>query len=260
MELRFAFVGGDTRMEYARDLVAAANIPLVSCEDPSLTHLVLPLPAFDQAGHITGGPTVNEILPYIPGKTILGGKLGSPGESLLARAAQVIDYFADETLAAGNAEITAEGALQIAMSRLPVALSGAQILVIGWGRVGQLLARKLQGLGARVTVAARKSRDLGLIRAFGFRPEQTGIYRQGLSGYRVIFNTVPAVVISPEQAAQIPARCLYVELASQPGVDPGLLAQGQFLPADGLPGKTAPESAGILIGQAILRLVKESQS
>ena len=244
-------------MAYARDAVAAANIPIVPYTDPEATHLVLPLPAFDRAGHISGGPTVNELLPYIPGKTVLGGKLGVQGEYLLGRAARVIDYFSDEALTAGNADITAEGAIQLAMDRLPVTLTGAPVLVIGWGRIGQLLARKLQALGAEVTVSARKDRDLGMIGALGLRPEKTGLYSHGLTRYRVIFNTVPAMILSPEQAAQIPPRCLYVELASQPGVDPSLLLPEQFLPGGGLPGKTSPDSAGILIGRTILRLTHE---
>lgn len=241
-------------MEYARDVAAAAGFPIVNLQNPGLTHIVLPLPAFDGPGHILGGPAINELLPILPGKTVLGGKLGLQGEYLLSRAARIIDYFEDEELIAGNAEITAEGALSIALQKLPVTLSGANVLVIGWGRIGQLLARKLQALGANVTAAARRPRDLGLIGALGLRPEETGKYRHGLSGYRMIFNTVPALILSPEQATRISPRCFYVELASGQGIDPALLSKEQYISAGGLPGKTAPETAGILLGRTILRL------
>lgn len=241
-------------MAYAQDVAAAAGYPIVGLEDPSLTHIVLPLPAFDSPGHISNGPAINTLLPVLPGKTILGGKLGLQGEYLLSRAARIVDYFEDEDLIAGNAEITAEGAIFIALQKLSVTLSGANVLVIGWGRVGQLLSRKLQALGAKVTAAARRPRDLGLIGALGLRPEETGKYSHGLSGYRMIFNTVPAPILSPEQAVRISPRCFYVELASAQGIAPELLSQEQYIPAGGLPGKTAPETAGILLGRTILRL------
>lgn len=258
MELKFAFSGGDRRMEYARDMISAAGCAIRSITDPDVTHVVLPTPAFDSAGRIAGGPPLEEILPYISEKTVLGGKLGEKRPLLATCALQVMDLLDDELLAAGNADITAEGAIGISMARLPITLKNAPVLVIGWGRIGQLLAKKLQSLGARVTVSARKKRDLGMIQALGFHSDETGIYAHGLSGYRVIYNTVPAAVISQKQAETIPARCFYLELASQPGVDPAQLQSGQFLSAGGLPGKTAPESAGILLGHTILRLARAS--
>lgn len=256
MESRLAFIGGDERMTYAREVVAAGGYTVTNRVSSDLTHIVLPLPAFDRPGHITGGPALNEILPYIPGKIVLGGRLGVQEQYLLSRAEQVIDLLDDEFLTAGNAEITAEGAIELLLQKLPVTLSGTSVLVIGWGRIGQLLCRKLQALGARVTASARKARDQGLISAMGLRPDKTGLYEHGLSGYRAILNTVPAMVISPEQALSISPSCVYLELASVPGVDPSLISETRFLPAGGLPGKTAPESAGILIGQTILRLLR----
>lgn len=260
MELCFAFVGGDRRMEYAQELLGARGYPIAELADPKVTHLVLPWPALESPGRVLRGPTVNEVLLYTGGKTVLAGGLGVSGEYLFHKAAKILDYAADEVLLAGNAEITAEGALALAMERLPISLARCPVLVVGWGRIGQLLARKLAALGARVTVSARKTRDLGLIEALGFRSEETPLYRHGLSGYRAIFNTVPAQVFSPEQAAKIPDRCLYIELASKPGLDPKALSPEQYILGRALPGKCAPETAGILLGKAILRLVRQGET
>lgn len=243
-------------MEYAQELLGASGYTITELADPRVSHLVLPWPPLEAPGRILQGPTVNEVLLYAGGKTILAGGLGVPEQYLFSRAEKILDYAQDEGLLAGNAEITAEGALALAMDSLPVALSGCPVLVIGWGRIGQLLARKLDALGARVTVSARKARDQGMIEAMGLRSEETGTYTQGLSGYRMIFNTVPAPVLSPEQAETLPARCRYVELASRPGVDPKALAPEQFLSGRALPGKYAPETAGILLGKAILRQIR----
>ena len=48
---------------------------------------------------------------------------------------------------------TAEGAIQLAMEELPITLHGARVLVIGYGRLGRVLADRLAGLKARVSVA-----------------------------------------------------------------------------------------------------------
>ena len=247
-------------MEYAQELLGASGYLITELGDPRATHLVLPWPALESPGRVFRGPTVNEVLLYAEGKTVLAGGLGLPGEYLFSKASKILDYARDETLLAGNAEITAEGALALAMEQLPVTLAGCSVLVIGWGRIGQLLARKLAALGVQVTISARKARDRGLIEALGFRAEETGVYGRGLSGYRMIFNTVPAPILSREQAAQLPARCRYLELASQPGVDPKSLASEQFLSGRALPGKYAPETAGILLGKAILRLVRQDSA
>lgn len=257
MEPRFAFAGGDRRMEYAKELLEAQGYEITTESDPNMTHLVLPWPALGSPGRIHLGPTVNEVQVFAAGRTVLAGNPGVQGEYLFEKAANLLDYARDERLLSGNAEITAEGAVALAMERLPVTLAECPVLVIGWGRIGQLLARKLDALGARVTVSARRDRDRGLIDALGYRPEETGVFRLGLSDYRVIFNTVPAPVISPNQASQIPDRCLYLELASQPGLNPGGLGPDQYISGLGLPGKYAPETAGILLGRAILRLVRQ---
>ena len=91
----------------------------------------------------------------------------------------------------GKAVPTAEGALQVAMEHLPVTLRGAQCLVLGYGRIGKLLSHRLQGLEARVTVAARKYADLAWAEAYGLRALPINRLSGALGGMQVIFNTVP---------------------------------------------------------------------
>ena len=73
-----------------------------------------------------------------------------------------------------------------------------------------------------------------------------------LSGFSLVFNTAPSLLLSREMTARCP-DCLLIDLASQPGM------QGDdVLWARGLPGKMAPESSGKLIAETILRLWKEN--
>ncbi len=102
------------------------------------------------------------------------------------------------------------------------------------GRIGQLLSRKLQALGAQVTVSARRSRDLGMIRAMGFRAAVTGQW-EDLSPYRVIFNTVPAPVLSQRDLESTGRTACFwswppppAELRPvAPQLDPGLRPSGK---------------------------------
>lgn len=74
----------------------------------------------------------------------------------------LLDYFAREELTVANAAITAEGAIQTAMERLDRTIWGMDCLVLGFGRIGKLLCRRIQGLGGHAAVFARKPQDRGL--------------------------------------------------------------------------------------------------
>lgn len=184
----FSFLGGDGRTPWVRACLEKAGCQVVEISNPKLTHMILPLPAFAANGSITGGEPLAELEARLhPGITLLGGKLEPWRDRLESTGAVVLDYFQDELLTAANAAVTAEGAVLLAMEQLPVTLAGTPVLVTGWGRIGQLLSRKLQALGAQVTVSARRSRDLGMIRAMGFRAAVTGQW-EDLSPYRVILT------------------------------------------------------------------------
>ena len=229
--------------------------------------VVLPLPAADGEGRLNaplsaGSHTLEEIVGAMrPGQLLCAGMAGK-GLAELAGQRQLIlkDYFAREELAQLNAVPTAEGAIQIAMEELPVTLHGARVLVIGYGRLGKLLAHRLQGLGARVSVSARKWSDLAWAEAFGYGVEQTGQLDGWLCGYDLVINTVPALVLTEGRLADLKSGCLVIDLASKPGgVD--LQAARQLgvrvVWALSLPGKVAPITAGRAILNTIYNILRE---
>ncbi len=252
-DAQFTFIGGDRRMRWAMEEIWAAGHDVSPWPAKGGKYVVLPLPAF-RGDAVTDGPPLSEVLPGLEaGITVLGGNLGKHRSMLEATGAKIIDYYQDEELTAANADITAEGALSLAMSRLPVTLSGLPVLVCGWGRIGQLLAMKLRALGAKVTVSARKKKDLGLIQAMGYGAMVTGDLDR-LGYFRVIFNTVPAPVYSGIDLLHTGEDCLLVELATAPGLEDSLLRP--VVSGASLPGSYAPETAGRLIGRTILRLAE----
>lgn len=160
----------------------------------------------------------------------------------------------------GDALPTAEGAIQIALEELPITLHGCRALVLGYGRLGRALAPRLAGLGARVSVAARKWSDLAWIENAGFHAEHSGELRGWLCAFDLIINTVPGRLLGEEALAELKPGCLVIDLASKPGgVD---LAAARRLGvhavwALSLPGKVAPVTAGKCIRSTIYNILNE---
>ena len=147
------------------------------------------------------------------------------------------------------------------MEELPTTIHGSRVLVIGFGRVGKLVAHQFQGLGARVSVAARKYEQLAWARAFGYGTEHVGQLAGWLCGYDLVVNTVPARVLGRAELEDLRPDCLILDLASDPGgvdleaaAELGLTA----LRALSLPGKVAPVSAGAAIRNTLYNILREA--
>src|SRR5436190_569946 len=116
-------------------------------------------------------------------------------------------------LAVGSAREAVDGA-QVVVTPMPGHSTDA--LVIGYGRIGSLLARDLRGLGARVTIAAR--RRAVAVRAFadGYAvcqctPEAlaTAIARVDLT-----YTTAPEWLLTPAVLGQARPGALVMDLVS----------------------------------------------
>ena len=136
------------------------------CE--SVTHLLLPVPSFEEGGRLKGGGDLDALLEQLPKNiTIVGGNL-DPDRF---QGYRLMDLLKDPTYLARNAAITAYCALRLAMMELPVTLRSCRVLIIGWGRIAKCLAALLWTLEADVTVAARREADRAMACALGYRTE-----------------------------------------------------------------------------------------
>lgn len=191
-------------------------------------------------------PTGEVSLPADPGTLLIGGRLNRPEFLPYPR----LDLLEDEIYLAENARLTAECALRILGEKLPTAVFGCPILIIGWGRIGKCLAQLLRSIGARVTVAARKPADLGILTALGYDAAAPSRVTEVLPKMRVVINTAPAPVLGEAELSALPENALKLDLASAKG-----LAGEDVLWARGLPGKMLPEASGQLIGKRALTLL-----
>ena len=212
-----------------------------------VTHLLLGVPAFREDGCLKNGMNFDTILSELKEKTVVvGGNLNTP--SLVERT--TVDLLKDPMYLAKNAQITAHCAVKVALSQLSFTLTNCPVLIVGWGRIGKCLAALLRSMGAQVTVYARKETDIAMLGALGYDAKKLSSLAAHMCHYRVIFNTVPAPVISEELLSICRDDCLKIDLASEKS-----LAGKDVLWARGLPGKEAPESSGALIAETITRLI-----
>ena len=230
--------------------------------------VVLPLPSAGERGELNAplsenGYALDWVLDFLrPGQLVCGGMVKPDLEEMAHRRGLILrDYFAREELAVANAVPTAEGAIQLALEELPITLHKARCLVIGYGRVGRVLAHRLNALGSKVSVAARSHEQLAWAEVWGYATEHVDRLTPWLCGYDLVVNTVPTQVLGAEQLAALKPGALVIDLASKPGgvdFDAAARLGVKVIWALSLPGKVAPVSSGEYIKTTVHHIMEEN--
>lgn len=229
--------------------------------------VILPLPAEKPEGEIytplwTGRLEVEQVLEGMaPGQLLCGGLL-SPNlvEKAGQRGIPAVDYYAREELTLLNAIPTAEGAIQLAMERMPTTIHNARIWILGFGRVGQALALRLQALGAQVCILARSPAQRALAASLGLEAEPIRGMREWLHCPHLVVNTVPAPLLGVEELSALREGAWVLDLASEPGGVDEKAAQAlgvEVVWARGLPGKVAPHTAAEYLKDTVYHIMEE---
>ena len=247
MDEKFIFAAGSTAANrYAVTFLKEKGIAVTDSPGKDVRYLLLDVPSFGPEGRLRGGGSIERILHQLPQDVLVcGGNLAHPALGVY----ETVDFLKDESYLCENAYITAECALDVTLPYLKRTIRGCPVLIIGWGRIGKCLAQILNSLGAEVTVAARKPKDRALIRALGYQAAATDSLPAMVGAFRLLYNTVPSPVLTPEQMENCREDCVKIELASKDGI-----AGDDIIIARGLPGLHMPESSGKLIADTFLRL------
>ena len=164
-----------------------------------------------------------------------------------------------EELTVLNSIPTAEGAIQIAMEKSLITLHNSKCLVLGFGRIGKILAKMLLGIGAQVYCEARKEQDIAWIKSYGYNAIHLNDLDNNLGNFDFIFNTIPYLILDKSRLSLIKSECLLIDLASKPGGIDFEEAEKLKLQTDwalALPGKVAPKTAAGYIYEIIKNIVK----
>lgn len=246
---------GDTEPEDDLDYVLGADI------------IILPVPiSYDgctiNSPYSTSPLSIEDFLEDInPSALVFGGQFKPDFAARLEeKGIKYCDYLKREELAIKNAIPTAEGAIKIAIEETPITLHGSKCLVLGYGRIGKILASMLSGIGADVYVEARKYADLALIEGHGYEPLPLCELEHSIGDFEIIFNTVPALILPNRLLRQVSSTALIIDLASKPGGIDFTSASElgiKVIWALSLPGKTAPVTSGNIIKDTIMNILEE---
>lgn len=289
MSTSFSIIGGDLRiiklakmlaneghtlytygLEKAEELKDTPNIIFadkISKAIPKDVEVVIgPIP-FSSNGNNINAPfsdkeiSIRELIHYLNAKILIAGSI-SPEVYEIATDdyIEIVDIMKREELAVLNTISTAEGTIEIAIANTNKILHGSEILILGFGRIGKVLARKLAGLSAKVTCAARKDEDLAWIRAYGHNETNINALGENLSKYDIIINTVPHLILNKEKLEYVKKDVLLIDLASNPGGIDKREAKDlnlKLIWALALPGKVAPVTTAEFIKDTIYNILKE---
>ncbi len=224
--------------------------------------VILPLPYSRDKKNISAPLSsklipIDTILEFGKEKTFFGGMLD--GEKF-GKASY--DYYENEELKVFNAIPTAEGALSIALNESTETIHGCKTAVIGFGRIGRILGNMLKNLNSDVTVVHRSNKDDAWCSAFGLASANVRDLQSVLKDKKIIFNTVPFVLMTKDILHNLRRDVIIIDLASAPGginYEEGKNLGLNVIKALSLPGKLSPVTAGKAIKKSIYNIIYDNK-
>lgn len=213
MPKTFCVIGHDARQQAAARVLRRAGYGVTAADNAAAADYIL-LP-------MSQGRVSDEVARALQGAgqgtLILAGRPGMPVRMAAREAGlPLIDYFLRPELECLNAVPTAEGCLELLLRLRERTIWESGFLVLGYGRVGRAVARRLVLLGGRVTVAARSPEQRANARCAGCRAAPLTALPTLLPGFDAVINTVPAPVLPRALLQQLPGGALIIDLASLP--------------------------------------------
>ena len=162
----------------------------------------------------------------------------------------------DVGVATKNAVATSEGVIAHIITDSDCILQGAEVLVVGYGKCGRDLARRLNALNANVCALVRNSEKEAMAWADGVKPIYLSQFND--KHFDVVVNTIPNVVLAAE-TLEHRQNTLFLDIASKPyGFNMTQVrtvsAKSAILP--GLPGKYAAKTSGQILGEYVDSILK----
>lgn len=281
LQKKLTFIGGDLRLFYMiKEMinkgyeVAAYCVPLAD----TLPHVTIcsslqealdfadvivgPVPFSKTQLSITSAFEQNDLeiknfLSSIRSSHIIFGGAITPCIKLFCdvRSIKYVDFMKIEEVAILNAIATAEGTIAEAIQRSPINLSGSSCLVLGYGKCGSVLAAKLKGLDAKVTVCARKRTALAKAQSAGFETLPFVNLKNSLHEFLFIFNSIPAQYFDESLLKELSSDVTFLDISSSPGcVDLDAASKSGIKTALclGLPGKYAAKTSAVILAEALI--------
>ena len=249
LKYKIAIIGGDRRIVYMKDILKEKGCSVVDL--------------VEQADVVVGG------IPLVKDEKLFEGDFLRSGMQLFAgvipREVEALceekevvchDFMKQETIAIFNSIATAEGCILEAFKNQETNIHHSESLVIGYGRCGKVLAHKLMGLSANVTIASQNEEELAWANALGEAVLPLDKLVEKIGSYEYIYNTVPALVLTETVLKKVNDKALVIDIASgQGGVD--YTAANELgihaIHCLGLPGKYAAKASAQKLAEYVMK-------
>ena len=202
---------------------------------------------------------LEDFVDAIKNKHLIAGNI-TIKEELEKEGIEYTDLLRREEFNILNTIATAEGTIQIAMEETQRTVHGSNVLVMGFGRIGKVLAKMLDGIGAKVYCEARKDEDISWIKAYGYNPIHLKELNNELGKFNIIINTIPFQILDEERLNFVNKETVLIDLASNPGGIDRKIAKEKGIKviwALSLPGKVAPLTSAEFIKETLYHVLKE---
>lgn len=190
---------------------------------------------------------------------LFGGNIASDVmEAAHQKNVHCYDFMKMEEIAVENAITTAEGAIAEAITLSTQNMNQENCLVLGYGRCAKAIAKRLQGLDAKVTIGARKEAAREDANAQGYQGVSLNELPELIYTQQFIFNTIPAMVLDAQLIDKVNPHGVIIDIASAPGGTDFEACKQNGITAKlslGIPGRYSPKtSARILLGGIVASL------
>ncbi len=202
---------------------------------------------------------LEDFIEALKGKYLIAGNINIT-EQLDNMGVQYTDLLKREEFSVLNTIATAEGTIQIAMEETQRTVHGTNVLIMGFGRIGKVLAKMLDGIGAKVSCEARKNEDISWIKAYGYNPIHLNDLNDNLNKFDIIINTIPFQILDSERLDLVKNDAVIIDLASNPGGVDRKVAREKGIKviwALSLPAKVAPLTSAEFIKETLYHVLKE---
>ncbi len=286
MEKSITVVGGDLRivklvemldkdgyevytygLENADELLCLEGVAMCPTLEEAVSHskvVIGPIPLSSDKKRVStpfgrNFVELEDFIEVLKGKYLIAGNIGIK-EELDANQIQCTDLLKREEFSVLNTIATAEGTIQIAMEETQRTVHGTNTLVMGFGRIGKVLAKMLDGIGAKVYCEARKDEDISWIKAYGYNPIHLNDLSENLGKFDIIINTIPFQLLDSEKLDLVKKEAVIIDLASNPGGVDRKAAREKNLKviwALSLPAKVAPLTSAEFIKETLYHVLRE---
>lgn len=255
--MKYCVFGQDNRSKYLRKLYENVDVKEADV-------VILPIPYTRDNIYLGDMVTkIDSVLDKLNGKIVVTGNISEENIKIFdEKNNKVIDIMKYDEFKIKNAVATCEGSISRAVELTDFTLNSSNILILGYGRIGKILANMLHSYGANIFCEARKEGDIALIEAMGYNGIRLENIQANVSNMDIIFNTIPSCIIDESIIKRLKKDVCIIDIASNPGGVDYIAARENGIKVDWylqIPSKTSPLSAARYIKETLDKIFKEGE-